>query len=86
MNLDFFHPSRSGSAAWAGQAWAVLAATQTVNRGCWAASSVLLAIIAAEEMPAGARAHALSLLASPTGPDGVMAAQRPPCDRIRRGP
>ena len=42
---------------------AVLATTQTVNRGAWAASSVLIAIIAAEEMPAGSRAHALSLLA-----------------------
>jgi MFS family permease len=42
---------------------ALLAATQTVNRGAWAASSLLLAIIAVEEMPAGARAHALSLLA-----------------------
>jgi MFS family permease len=52
---------------------AVLAATQTVNRGCWAASSVLLAIIAAEEMPAGARAHALSLLAM-TGALGAGAA------------
>jgi len=42
---------------------AVLAATQTVNRGAWAAASILLAVIAAEEMPAGARAYALSLLA-----------------------
>jgi MFS family permease len=42
---------------------AALAATQAVNRGAWAASSVLLAVIAAEEMPAGARAYALSLLA-----------------------
>jgi MFS family permease len=42
---------------------ATLAATQTVNRGAWAASTVLLAVIAAEEMPAGARAYALSLLA-----------------------
>ncbi|HET6950802.1 MAG TPA: MFS transporter [Acidimicrobiales bacterium] len=41
----------------------LLAATQTVNRGAWAAASVLLAVIAAEEMPAGARAYALSLLA-----------------------
>ena len=42
---------------------AVLAATQVVNRGAWAAAGVLLAIVAAEEMPAGARAYALSLLA-----------------------
>jgi MFS family permease len=42
---------------------AVLAATQTVNRGAWAAAGLMLAIIAAEEMPAGARAYALSLLA-----------------------
>jgi MFS family permease len=42
---------------------AVLATTQTVTRGAWAASSVLIAIIAAEEMPAGSRAYALSLLA-----------------------
>jgi len=42
---------------------AVLAATQVVNRGSWAAAGLLLAIIAAEEMPAGARAYSLSLLA-----------------------
>ena len=41
---------------------ATLAGTQAVNRGAWAAASVLLAVIAAEEMPAGARAYALSLL------------------------
>jgi MFS family permease len=41
----------------------VLAATQSVNRGAWAGASLLLAIIASEEMPAGARAYALSLLA-----------------------
>ncbi|HEX6421027.1 MAG TPA: MFS transporter [Acidimicrobiales bacterium] len=40
-----------------------LAATQGLNRGTWAAASLLLAVIAAEEMPAGARAYALSLLA-----------------------
>jgi MFS family permease len=40
-----------------------LAATQVVNRGSVSAASVLLAVIAAEEMPAGARAYALSLLA-----------------------
>ena len=49
---------------------AALAATQAVNRGAWAASSLLLAIIAAEEMPAGARAYALSLL-SMTGALGA---------------
>ena len=42
---------------------ATLAATQAVNRGAWAAASLLLAVIAAEEMPAGARAYALILLA-----------------------
>ncbi|HET6775211.1 MAG TPA: MFS transporter [Acidimicrobiales bacterium] len=47
-----------------------LAATQAVNRGAWAAASLLLAIIAAEEMPAGARAYALSLL-SMTGALGA---------------
>jgi MFS family permease len=40
-----------------------LAATQVFNRGTVSAASVLLAVIAAEEMPAGARAYALSLLA-----------------------
>jgi MFS family permease len=40
-----------------------LAATQIVNRGSVSAASVLLVVIAAEEMPAGARAYALSLLA-----------------------
>ncbi len=49
---------------------AVLTATQGVNRGSWAAASLLLAIIAAEEMPAGARAYALSLL-SMTGALGA---------------
>ncbi len=42
---------------------ATLAGTQAVNRGAWAAAALLLAVIAAEEMPAGARAYALSLLA-----------------------
>jgi MFS family permease len=42
---------------------ATLAATQVVNRGSVSAASVLLVVIAAEEMPAGARAYALSLLA-----------------------
>jgi MFS family permease len=50
-----------------------LAATQAVNRGAWAAASLLLAIIAAEEMPAGARAYSLSLL-SMTGALGAGAA------------
>ncbi len=52
---------------------AVLTATQAVNRGAWAAAGVLIAIIAAEEMPAGARAYALSLLAL-TGALGAGAA------------
>jgi MFS family permease len=42
---------------------AVLTACQVVNRGSWAAAGILLVIVAAEEMPAGARAYALSLLA-----------------------
>jgi MFS family permease len=50
-----------------------LAATQALNRGAWAAATVVLAIIAAEEMPAGARAYALSLL-SMTGALGAGAA------------
>ncbi|MFS8583873.1 MAG: MFS transporter [Acidimicrobiia bacterium] len=49
---------------------AALAATQTVNRGAWAASSIMLGVIAAEEMPAGARAYAVSLL-SMTGALGA---------------
>ncbi len=40
-----------------------LTLTQSLNRGAWAAAAIVLAIIAAEEMPAGARAYALSLLA-----------------------
>jgi MFS family permease len=40
-----------------------LTVTQSINRGTWSAATVVLAIIAAEEMPAGARAYALSLLA-----------------------
>ena len=39
-----------------------LTLSQSLNRGAWAAATVVLAIIAAEEMPAGARAYALSLL------------------------
>jgi MFS family permease len=49
---------------------AILAATQVVNRGSVSAASVLLVVIAAEEMPAGARAYALSLL-SMTGALGA---------------
>jgi MFS family permease len=40
-----------------------LAASQIANRGAWAASAIVLGIIVAEEMPAGARAYAVSLLA-----------------------
>ncbi len=47
-----------------------LAATQVVNRGSVSAASLLLVVIAAEEMPAGARAYALSLL-SMTGALGA---------------
>jgi MFS family permease len=50
-----------------------LTVTQSLNRGAWAAATVVLAIIAAEEMPAGARAFALSLLAM-TGALGAGAA------------
>src|ERR687898_1193222 len=49
---------------------AVLTATQVVNRGTVSAAGVLLAIVAVEEMPAGARAYALSLL-SMTGALGA---------------
>jgi putative MFS transporter len=49
---------------------ATLAATQIVNRGSVSAASVLLVVIAAEEMPAGSRAYALSLL-SMTGALGA---------------
>lgn len=41
---------------------AVLAATQTIARGFTTASTVLLAIVAAEEMPAGARAFSMSVM------------------------
>ena len=51
----------------------VLTVTQSLNRGAWAAATVVLAIIAAEEMPSGARAYALSLLAM-TGALGAGAA------------
>jgi MFS family permease len=49
---------------------ATLAATQVVNRGSVSAASVILVVIAAEEMPAGSRAYALSLL-SMTGALGA---------------
>lgn len=39
-----------------------LAATQSINRGTWAASLALLGVFVAEEMPAGARAYTLGLL------------------------
>lgn len=47
-----------------------LAASQIVNRGAWAAAAIILGIIVAEEMPAGARAYAVSLL-SMTGALGA---------------
>ncbi|HYZ97163.1 MAG TPA: MFS transporter [Acidimicrobiales bacterium] len=47
-----------------------LAATQLVNRGTATTAAVLLTVIAAEEMPPGARAYALSLL-SMTGALGA---------------
>jgi MFS family permease len=49
---------------------AALTASQIVNRGTVSAAGVLLAVIVAEEMPAGARAYALSLL-SMTGALGA---------------
>jgi MFS family permease len=42
---------------------AFLTATQAVSRGAWVSAGILLAVVAAEEMPAGARAYALSVLA-----------------------
>lgn len=39
-----------------------LAVTQSLNRGTWGAAVALVGVIVAEEMPAGARAHALGLL------------------------
>jgi len=44
--------------------------SQVVNRGAWAAAAILLGIVVAEEMPAGARAYAVSLL-SMTGALGA---------------
>jgi MFS family permease len=52
---------------------AFLAATQTVNRGAWAAASILLAVITAEEMPKGSRAYAVGLLAMSTALGSGMA-------------
>jgi MFS family permease len=42
---------------------AVLAGTQTVVRGLVTAAGVIVAVVAAEEVPAGSRAYALSLVA-----------------------
>jgi len=42
---------------------AFLSVTQVVNRGSLVAAALLIAIVAAEEMPAGARAYAVSLMA-----------------------
>ncbi|HKE76356.1 MAG TPA: MFS transporter [Acidimicrobiales bacterium] len=42
---------------------AFLTATQAVSRGAWVSAGILLVVVAAEEMPAGARAYALSVLA-----------------------
>lgn len=39
-------------------------ATQILSRGCIAAAGILITIMAAEEMPAGSRAYALSLLSA----------------------
>jgi hypothetical protein len=47
-----------------------LTATQVMTRGGWAASFILIGIIVAEEMPAGARAYAISVL-SMTGALGA---------------
>ena len=47
-----------------------LVASQVVNRGAWAAAAILLAIVVSEEMPAGGRAYAVSLL-SMTGALGA---------------
>lgn len=45
----------------------VLGLTQTVARGFTTAATILLAVVAAEEMPAGARAYALSVMAMAAG-------------------
>jgi MFS family permease len=52
---------------------AVLAGTQAVNRGAWTASSLLLAVVVAEEMPKGSRAYAVSLLSMSTALGAGMA-------------
>jgi putative MFS transporter len=52
---------------------AMLSATQVVNRGSWAAASILLAVVSAEEMPKGSRAYALSLIAMTTALGAGMA-------------
>jgi MFS family permease len=52
---------------------ATLAVTQGVNRGAWAAASILLAVVTAEEMPKGSRAYALGLLAMSTALGAGMA-------------
>jgi MFS family permease len=41
---------------------AILTATQVVARGCLTGAAILMSIMAAEEMPAGCRAYAVSLL------------------------
>lgn len=41
---------------------AFLTATQIVSRGCLTAAGILITIMAAEEMPAGSRAYAISLI------------------------
>ncbi|HVM06865.1 MAG TPA: MFS transporter [Acidimicrobiales bacterium] len=51
----------------------VLTATQLVARGCITAVAILLGVMAAEEMPAGSRAYAVSLL-SVSGALGVALA------------
>jgi MFS family permease len=52
---------------------AVLATTQAVNRGAWAASGLLLGVVVAEEMPKGARAYAAGLLSMSTALGAGMA-------------
>lgn len=46
---------------------AVLGGLQTLSRGCASAMGILIAVTAAEEMPSGSRAYAVSLLAMCTG-------------------
>src|SRR5207248_1367049 len=40
----------------------VLAGTQVLCRGCLTGAAILISIMAAEEMPAGSRAYAISLI------------------------